>query len=74
MDIPVGITVLVALLGAPAVIMFFVYKIVKLLAENGKIKYQIKLLKLEIKKQKSQIKLLEKENKKHGDIINKGVK
>ncbi|MDR2808587.1 MAG: hypothetical protein LBB43_06220 [Spirochaetaceae bacterium] len=70
MDWSSSLIVLAMLVGVPAIIMFSVYKIVKLLAENARIKHQEKLSELEIEKQKNQVKLLEEENKKYDNIIN----
>ncbi|MDR2149416.1 MAG: hypothetical protein LBO67_01050 [Spirochaetaceae bacterium] len=65
-----AISILSVLIGVPAVVMFSIYKIVKLVTEKGKLKDQKELLALEIEKQKAQIRLLEEENKKYDRIIN----
>ncbi|MDR2807832.1 MAG: hypothetical protein LBB43_02365, partial [Spirochaetaceae bacterium] len=60
--------VLAALVGAPAVTMFFIYKIIKLVMERGKLKHQKEFLELKIGKIKYQKEFLERENKTYNNV------
>ncbi|MDR2482053.1 MAG: hypothetical protein LBD08_00295 [Treponema sp.] len=70
MDITGIIAIVSALVIAPAIILPFIYKLIKSKHDIIKMQYQKEILELEADKQKDQIKLLEEENKKYDRIIN----
>jgi spore coat polysaccharide biosynthesis predicted glycosyltransferase SpsG len=58
--------------GVPAMILSFVYNLVKNKRELDKIKYQKEMLELEVEKERLKIKALEEENRKLDRIIDSG--